>query len=48
MQEDVKNYTFKEAIVRLYELLGNTSIDFEYEELPDKEVTVTIEDKEDD
>ena len=47
MQEDEKNYNFKDAILRLYELMGDNSISFEYDELPGKEVTVTIEDKED-
>jgi len=48
MLEEEKNYSFKEAILRLYEVLGDSSISFEYEEMPGKEVTVIIEDKEDD
>jgi len=40
-------YSFKDAIIRLYEMLGDASISFEYNELPGKIVTVDIEDKED-
>ena len=46
MQE--KEYSFKESILRLHEMLGDTSISFEYDELPGKIVTVDIEDKQDD
>ena len=45
MQE--KEYSFKEAILRLYDMMGDVSISFEYEEMPEKQVTVTIEDKND-
>jgi len=45
MQE--KEYSFKEAILRLYDMMGDASISFEYEEMPEKQITVTIEDKED-
>ena len=42
-----KEYSFKEAILRLYDMMGDVSISFEYEEMPEKQVTVTIEDKND-
>lgn len=42
-----KEYSFKEAVLRLYDMMGDVSISFEYEEMPEKQVTVTIEDKED-
>lgn len=45
MQEN--EYSFKDAVIRLYEMLGDASISFEYAELPGKIVTVDIEDKED-
>ena len=42
-----KEYSFKEAILRLYDMMGDVSISFEYEEMPEKQVIVTIEDKND-
>jgi hypothetical protein len=47
MPVDEKSYSFKEAILRLYDMLGDANISFEYEEMPGKEVTVDIKDKED-
>lgn len=45
--KDTMEFNIKEAILRLHELMGNFNITFEYEELPNKEVTLTVEDKED-
>jgi len=42
-----KEYSFKEAVLRLYDMMGDVTISFEYEEMPEKQVTITIEDKED-
>lgn len=47
MKIDEQEYTFKDSILKLYELLGDANISFEYEEMPGKEVTVDIKDKED-
>lgn len=47
MLETGKEFSFKEAVLRLYDMIGDVTISFEYEEMPDKQVTVTIEDKED-
>lgn len=40
-------FTFKEAIIKLHELMGDTTIVLEYEELPEKEIVLTIQEKED-
>ena len=48
MLEKDREYSFKEAVLRLYDMMGDVTISFEYEEMPEKQVTVTIEDKEND
>lgn len=40
-------YSFKDAVLKLYELMGLGSITMEYEELPGLNVTLTIEEQED-
>lgn len=44
---DTVEFNMKEAIIKLHELMGNFNITFEYEELPNKEVNLTVGDKED-
>lgn len=44
--KDTVDFNIKEAILRLHELMGNFNITFEYDELPNKEVNLTVEDKE--
>lgn len=41
-----KEYTFKESVIKYYELMGLGSISLEYPELPGLEVTLSIEEKE--
>lgn len=40
-------YSFKDAVLKLYELMGLGSITMEYEELPGLNVTLIIEEQED-
>lgn len=47
MKNEQMEFNMKEAIIRLHELMGNFNITFEYEELPNKEINLTVEDKED-
>ena len=41
-----EEYTFKDAVLKLYELMGLGSITMEYDELPGLDVTLTIDEKE--
>lgn len=41
-------YSFKDAVLKLYELMGLGSITMKYEELPGLNVTLTIEEQEED
>lgn len=40
-------YTFKDSVLKMYELMGLGSITMEYEELPGIAVTLSLEEKED-
>jgi hypothetical protein len=42
---DPSEYTFKDAVLKLYELMGLGSVTMEYEELPGLEVTVSIDEQ---
>lgn len=45
-QINPEEYTFKDAVLKLYELMGLGSITMEYDELPGLDVTLTIDEKE--
>lgn len=45
-QVNPEEYTFKDAVLKLYELMGLGSITMEYDELPGLEVTLNIDEKE--
>ncbi len=42
-----EEYTFKDAVIKLYELMGLGGIVMHYDELPGLDVTLTIEEHED-
>lgn len=44
--DEKNNYTFKDSVLKMYELMGLGSIVLEYPELPGLEVTLTIDEKE--
>lgn len=46
IEVNTNEFNIKEAILNLHELMGNFNITFEYPELPNKEVNLTVEDKE--
>ena len=43
-----EEFNIKDAVIRLHELLGDYTVSFEYDELPNKEVILTVGDKEND
>ena len=48
MEKPIEEYTFKESVLAMYELIGLGSLDMEYEELPGVVVTLSLEEKEND
>lgn len=44
-EKQVEEYTFKDSVLKMYELMGLGSITMEYDELPGVEVTLSLEEK---